>query len=249
MTDKQPFLRLREPFPKAKIQQIKQGPLTLDYVGHADITERLLEVDPGWTWEPVAFGPDGLPAFDNDGGLWIRLTVLGGTRNGYGEPRGRNTYDARKGAIGNALRNAAMRFGVALQLWQKDATESHGVWEVIEAKAKAAPAEKSEWTRPDRVNSNGGRPASEKQVGLVKQRFRLAGIHGEAEAAQALTKLLGREVAGWRDLYHADIDLVAKQTPEELKAAFFGSMGLEVITNPDPWAVPAEDMWAGEQTK
>ena len=29
----------------------------LDYVGHAALTDRLLDVDPLWNWEPVAFGP------------------------------------------------------------------------------------------------------------------------------------------------------------------------------------------------
>lgn len=91
----------------------------LDYVGHAAITDRLLNVDPGWTWEPVAFGQDGLPALDADGGLWIRLTVCGVTRLGYGDAQGKTGGDAMKERIGDALRNAAMRFGAALDLWHK----------------------------------------------------------------------------------------------------------------------------------
>ena len=91
--------------------------LHLDYVGHAEITDRLLHADPTWTWEPVAFGPDGLPLRDQMGGLWIRLTVAGVTRLGYGHADGKTGPDAVKEAIGDALRNAAMRFGVALDLW------------------------------------------------------------------------------------------------------------------------------------
>lgn len=92
--------------------------LHLDYVGHAEITDRLLTVDPEWVWEPVAFDPDsGLPKFDQAGGLWIRLTVAGVTRLGYGHADGKTGPDAVKEAIGDALRNAAMRFGVALDLW------------------------------------------------------------------------------------------------------------------------------------
>jgi hypothetical protein len=91
----------------------------LDYVGHAAVTKRLLDVDAEWTWEPVAFGPDGLPALDRNGGLWIRLTVLGTTRLGYGDAQGKQGGNAVKEAIGDALRNAAMRFGVALELWHK----------------------------------------------------------------------------------------------------------------------------------
>lgn len=91
----------------------------LDYVGHAALTDRLLSVDPEWYWEPVAFGVDGLPTIDKLGGLWIKLTVLGVTRFGYGHPDGKSGGDAIKEAIGDALRNAAMRFGCALDLWHK----------------------------------------------------------------------------------------------------------------------------------
>jgi hypothetical protein len=91
----------------------------LDYVGHAALTARLLDVDINWTWEPVAFDANGLPAIDKDGGLWIRLTVGGMTRLGYGDAPGKTGGNATKERIGDALRNAAMRFGVALDLWHK----------------------------------------------------------------------------------------------------------------------------------
>jgi hypothetical protein len=87
----------------------------LDYVGHAHVTNRLLDADPEWTWEPMATDQNGFPVFDAQGGLWIRLTVGGVTRPGYGEPR----RTGPKEAIGDAIRNAAMRFGVALELWAK----------------------------------------------------------------------------------------------------------------------------------
>lgn len=112
--------KLREPFPKSAIGKLPKAGLQLDFVGHAAVTQRLLEVDPGWTWEPVGFTDRGLPAFDEHGGLWIKLTVCDVTRYGYGEPMGGDVHDKVKGAIGNAIRNAAMRFGVALDLWSKD---------------------------------------------------------------------------------------------------------------------------------
>lgn len=147
MSDTGRLADLREPFPPAVVgklpRNIKDGPKTtcrvcggyhapaglhLDYVGHAEVTDRLLTVDPSWSWEPVAFDERGLPAIDRDKdgwarGLWIRLTVCGVTRLGYGtcEPR---KADAVKELIGDALRNAAMRFGVALDLWAKDGLES-----------------------------------------------------------------------------------------------------------------------------
>lgn len=95
----------------------------LDYVGHAAVTDRLLHVDEGWTWEPLARDSNGAPILINDPkalmpeesvGLWIALTVSGITRPGFGG--GKNV----KEAIGDAIRNAAMRFGVALDLWSKE---------------------------------------------------------------------------------------------------------------------------------
>ena len=112
---------LRAPFPKEQIQKLPTGGLQLDYVSHAWVTDRLLQVDPTWSWQPMGFTDDGLPAFDSNGGLWIELTVCGVKRYGYGEPQGRDKFDMTKGAIGNAIRNAAMRFGVALDLWAKEA--------------------------------------------------------------------------------------------------------------------------------
>lgn len=91
----------------------------LEYVGHAALTDRLLEVDPMWSWEPLAIGPDGLPRLDGDGGMWIKLTVCGVTRLGYGDAQGKTGPNATKERIGDALRNAAMRFGCALDLWHK----------------------------------------------------------------------------------------------------------------------------------
>ena len=91
-------------------------------VGHAAVTDRLLEVDPLWTWEPVAWTPEGLPRFDAGGGMWIKLTVGGMTRLGYGhgaQKPGQDPGAREKEVIGDALRNAAMRFGVALDLWHK----------------------------------------------------------------------------------------------------------------------------------
>ena len=91
----------------------------LDYVGHAALTDRLLDADPSWNWEPLAVDDRGAPLFDQRGGMWIRLTVCGQSRIGYGGADGKTGTDAIKEIIGDALRNAAMRFGAALDLWHK----------------------------------------------------------------------------------------------------------------------------------
>lgn len=131
--------KLREPFPSNQINLLPKPykkdsekarcgecggfhgmpAVHLNYVGHAALTDRLLDVDPEWTWEPLALDNQGLPQFDRNGGLWIKLTVLGVTRLGYGDAQGKGGGDAVKEAIGDALRNAGMRFGAALDLWHK----------------------------------------------------------------------------------------------------------------------------------
>lgn len=109
---------LRKEFPPGTVGKLPKGGVQLDFVGHAAVTDRLLSVDPNWSWEPFGLTEQGLPALDEEGNLWIRLTVCGVTRPGCGD--GRNM----KERIGDAIRNASMRYGVALSLWSKDELES-----------------------------------------------------------------------------------------------------------------------------
>jgi hypothetical protein len=183
----------------------------LDYVGHADVTIRLLEVDPEWSWAPKATDPDpdmlkaalasgnpdivrhvidnAPPKFERDRngnavGLWMNLTVGGVTRPGYGSCPG-NQNDAEKVLIGDALRNAAMRFGVAVDLWAKgdradptaeNATASGGRSErggrapqsAVDAFDNASPArpdgngQQRQW-KPRETASNGTRQQQERR--------------------------------------------------------------------------------------
>lgn len=111
--------KLRAPFPANQISYLPKGGVKLAYVGHAALTDRLLDTDPAWTWEPLSIGANGLPVLDESGGLWIKLNVCGVTRLGYGDAGQKKGGDAMKERIGDALRNAAMRFGAALDLWHK----------------------------------------------------------------------------------------------------------------------------------
>jgi hypothetical protein len=111
---------LRVPFPAHQIKQLPRGGgVSLSYVGHAALTDRLLDADLEWNWEPLALTTEGLPQIDEAGGLWIKLTICGLTRLGYGHAGSKQGGDAVKELIGDALRNAAMRFGAALDLWHK----------------------------------------------------------------------------------------------------------------------------------
>jgi hypothetical protein len=174
---------LREPFPKELISKLPKGTkaqnecpvgdkkkceicggfhhpkvIHLDYVGHAALTDRLLDADPTWSWEPLALR-EGLPAFDDSGGLWIKLTVCGTTRIGYGHAEKSNYKEIgsrEKEVIGDALRNAAMRFGAALELWHKG--DLHP-----EAEPPQAEAPKMETDMPERLGTPPGPSSQAKQ--------------------------------------------------------------------------------------
>lgn len=121
----------------------------LDYVGHAAMTDRLLDCDPAWNWEPLAVDDYKLPVFDTNGGLWIKLTVCGVTRLGYGAPaEGKKGPDAVKEAIGDAIRNAAMRGGGALELWHKGDLHIEEPVAPMPAVAPAAERVKAKFQKP-----------------------------------------------------------------------------------------------------
>lgn len=123
----------------------------LDYVGHAALTDRMLECDQNWTWEPVAFDQNGCPFLDGNGGIWIRLTVCNMTRLGYGHPDGKKGGDAVKEAIGDALRNAAMRFGAALDLWHKGDLHADDLDDSNPSQGQAAKPAVKQGPLPDKV--------------------------------------------------------------------------------------------------
>lgn len=131
-------------------QTITTEHIHIDFVGHAHLTDRLLQLDPMWSWEPFALDETGLPRIMGAEGmahLWIRLTVNGITRIGVGsEPRqkfGKPNDNLMKELIGDALRNAAMRFGVALTLWAKGDLESEIDPEAADAPKAPAAAPKA----------------------------------------------------------------------------------------------------------
>ena len=107
------------PDPKI-VGTIPRNGINLAYVSHADITKILIEIDPNWNWQPVAWD-NGRPAIHIENGtatMWANLTLLGKTLLGVGSVRA-DKQDLDKELIGDFLRNASMRFGIALSLWSK----------------------------------------------------------------------------------------------------------------------------------
>ena len=129
---------LRIPFPPNVVgklpRKLKSGrEIEIDFVGHATVTDRLLSVDPEWTWEfgvddPTTGKPSKELSIERDErgraeALWIRLTVLGVTRREVGYVDSAKD-EPLKQLVSDALVRASMRFGVALDLWAKDGLES-----------------------------------------------------------------------------------------------------------------------------
>lgn len=139
------------PDPKI-VGKLPKGGTQLDFVGHADVTKMLIEIDPMWTWEPVAFDADGLPAYRVENGFahmagW--LTVNGVRRLGIGSVM-HNKQDLLKELASDFLRNAAMRFGVCLSLWTKQEWEdipAKVLTPKVEAPAPDAPLKKAQITQ------------------------------------------------------------------------------------------------------
>jgi hypothetical protein len=214
---------LRKPFPPESVGKLPKGGVMLDYVGHAAVTDRLLSVDPNWSWEPMALDQFGSPFCDKEGNLWIKLTVCGVTRLGVGD--GKNM----KERVGDAIRNAAMRFGVALDLWAKEnlvefAQASVATVAELQRGGVAHPT----YPEPDPPPpANNEPPAAADPKPLTAktrgQMFALFGQKGIDEAAQlpGINHILGTDYQSRSELTEADakeVIRVLKTKPDAQQA-------------------------------
>lgn len=181
----------------------------LTFAGHAAITDRLLAADPAWRWDPV---PDpaslGLPALP--GTLWIALTVCGVTRYGFGDSEGKTGPNAVKECIGDALRNAAMRFGVGLELWHKG--DLHADHQEPPAPAAAAPRpQQAQQPAQEAAQAPAPAPADDqpRQPLATAQEYVEAML---ATTSPAATVGLQREAA---DAGHLDVEVELPTSPPQ----------------------------------
>jgi hypothetical protein len=201
---------LRKPFPESAIGHRPQGGTTLDFVGHAATTDRILAVDPLWTWEPVAFDEQGLPAFQGKN-LWIKLTICGVTRYGVGDGA------SVKECIGDAIRNAAMRFGVALDLWSKEELEqSHGPAAVPVAPTQDQPAEPPQ--PAVRTMSRAPAPASRDQITKIQAQFSDLGIKDREQRLAYAGGVISRGIESSNDLTKAEASRLIEALDADLAA-------------------------------
>ena len=181
----------------------------LDYVGHAATTDRLLTVDPDWSWEPFALDEHGLPALDRAGNLWIRLTICGTTRIGVGDGK------SAKECIGDAIRNAAMRFGVALDLWAKEDLVEFAHAAAHRQVSPASPASPTSPASPRSAPSpvditaslDGEVVVTAEQTELLKALMADLALDGKA-MLKAACEITGRKVTSAADLTEIEADLV-----------------------------------------
>ena len=113
--------RHAQPDPKT-LATLPKGGANLLYMGHAEVTLALIDADPMWTWEPMAYDPaTGGPVIVTQGNrlvMWGRVTVCGKPIIAVGTCEAHKA-DPEKELIGDLLRNAAMRFGIGTKLWSK----------------------------------------------------------------------------------------------------------------------------------
>ena len=167
------------PDPKI-VGTIPRNGINLSYVSHAEITRILIEIDPMWNWQPVAW-QDGRPAINITNGvatMWATLTLLNKSLIGVGSVRS-DKPDYEKELVGDFLRNAAMRFGICLSLWSKQDFSQHQEPTPIRQPSASHPAQSQSqpmtyeqveeaFTNPAPVTSIGGL-ISDKQKGLISK--------------------------------------------------------------------------------
>jgi hypothetical protein len=217
----------------------------LDYIGHAGVTRRLLEVDPLWDWEPLAMDEDGLPRFDRFGGLWIKLRVCGVTRLGYGDAAGKSPgTTAVKEIIGDAIRNAAMRFGVALDLWSKlDRHEGKNP-----GATEQAPSQRNETGNPvhGQGSSGGGRTGA-RQTGRSVATNVSQAVKDALDSVTSICDEHGYSYQYANDRFESDYGIKPTEATAEQLLAFGAVLIEEATAEPDGDAVAGTgDVAAGD---
>lgn len=140
----------------------------LDYVGHADITRLLIEIDPLWSWQPMAWDNNGRPAINVVNGIatmWGMLTVHGKPMLGVGSCDA-SKPDQDKELIGDLLRNCAMRYGLALSLWTKQEWDDLSTPADTPKKPRVTAVSETKVITPtdDKPATNGDEPVDIEQV-------------------------------------------------------------------------------------
>lgn len=184
---------------------LPKGGTNIPYMGHAEITLALIEVDPLWTWEPLAI-IDGVPVIikeQNRLAMWAKLTVLGKTIIGVG------TCETRKGEpekelIGDFLRNAAMRLGIGTKLWSKAVSadpagreDQAATRQRSQATGRVASAPEGELLPPDEPPRG---TITDEQIKKMGAAFTSRGIRDRSDRLKHIARIVNRQVGSSKEL-------------------------------------------------
>jgi hypothetical protein len=193
------LLFLSQEFDSSLVQ--KKG--KFDYISHALVTERLNRVCPGWSMEIVQTHT----STDSHGrlhceGVTVAMTINGVTRVEMGGPQRQESFMLEcKNAVSDAMKRAAMRFGVALYLWDNlvDSLGDDDVHPDREPQAAPAPARA---TQQPQAASNGATTDRTQQRGAQEQQqYPYAKVFQPAETTTTVIRYMnekGIEVTGYQ---------------------------------------------------
>jgi hypothetical protein len=172
-----------------------KGGAQLAYVGHADLTLALIEIDPMWSWAPAAIDPaSGGPVITKAGNrmvMWGTLTLLGKSIFCVGTCEERKA-DPEKELVGDLLRNGAMRFGIATALWSKSERAEMGQAATPAPKPKAAP--KADANAP-----------TQEQFAKLNVLFGELGFDTREDKHQFVVDTIGRDITSAKDCTKAEV--------------------------------------------
>lgn len=149
MADKHPLIVLYEECAKpdpAKIETLPKGGRSMEFYNHAYVTADLIRHDPEWSFQVGSLVERG-----SSWELQGSMTVHGVTRACVGYAL-KSKDEPLKEAISDLIKNGAMRFGIALDLWAKgdiDTGEKTVDTKPVPQPARRQPeAKQAEPTRP-----------------------------------------------------------------------------------------------------
>ena len=191
----------------------------LPYVSHGAVTKRLNDVDPDWYPEMVErWITETGGALHCVGGV-MRLTVGGVTREEAGGPARLTTLaDDLKNTYSDCLKRCAMRFGVALSLWEsaeENDEDAQG--------AQDAPRPDSAPQRPAQEVSEASPPAvvtlTEPQKKTLADAWDMAEARDTYGAVKALILTLETNATPeqWIEIKRQFVGVRSKHYPDTLK--------------------------------
>lgn len=165
---------LSEPFAPDQIKQRPgRGGKSYSYIDARDVENRLDTVvgPEHWTDDYALFDP-------SEKSVLCRLTVFGVTKSGIGYPNSDNDEEPEKAAESDALKRAAVKFGVGRHLYS-------------DAKAAGTPRRDPSATHDLRQNptappkANPNKPPSDAQINAIKKMADKLGIPAPSPASSA----------------------------------------------------------------